>query len=166
MISSYTRLHRNISATKAKVCGQYVNSVLAKRDAKLNGCDEAILLDTEGFVAEGTGENLFLVKDGIVLTPHLGSILPGFTRDTIMKLCKDEGIEIVQEQLIRDDLYNADEVFLTGTAAEVTPVREVDGRAIGIGKPGPITLKLGAKYQDVVHGRTPKYKEWLHFIER
>ncbi|MFH1262833.1 MAG: branched-chain amino acid transaminase [Pseudomonadota bacterium] len=164
MISSYTRLHRNISATKAKVCGQYANSVLAKRDAKVNGCDEALLLDTEGFVAEGTGENLFLVKDGIVYTPRLGSILPGFTRDVVMKLLKEDGIPFREEQLIRDDVYNADEIFLTGTAAEITPVREVDARPVGTGKPGPVTVNMAKQYIEIVHGRVAKYKEWLTYL--
>jgi branched-chain amino acid aminotransferase len=160
-VSSYTRHHRNIGMTKAKVTGQYFNSVLAKREAKLAGCDEAIMLDTEGFVAEGTGENLFVVKDGIVRTPMPGAILQGITRNTIMTLLKEDGLLVHEDVVTRDDLYVADEVFLTGTAAEVTPVREVDQRQVGDGTPGPITRKLQKAYATLVHGGDPRHESWL-----
>jgi len=159
--SSFTRHHRNIGMTKAKITGQYFNSVLAKRESKVAGFDEAILLDPEGYVAEGTGENIFAVHDGVVKTPPVGSILPGITRDTVMHLLRDEGITVKEENITRDELYIADEVFLTGTAAEVTPIREVDTRKIGQGQPGTITLKMQRQYADVVRGKNPKYQEWL-----
>ncbi|HLG20017.1 MAG TPA: branched-chain amino acid transaminase [Bdellovibrionota bacterium] len=162
--SSYTRHHRNIGMTKAKVCGQYFNSVLAKREAKMSGYDEALLLDPEGYVAEATGENLFMVRDGVVRTPPLGSILSGLTRNTVMTLLREWGTPVVEEQLTRDDLYVADEVFLTGTAAEVTPVREVDTRIVGAGKPGPMTQKIQNAYGDLIRGKNDKHKEWLTFV--
>jgi branched-chain amino acid aminotransferase len=164
-ISSFPRHSRGVAMMQAKATGQYFNSVLAKREAKLAGFDEAIMLDEEGYVAEGTGENLFLVRNGVVKTPRLGSILHGITRDTIMTLLKDEGMTVVEDHLTRDDLYIADEVFMTGTAAEVTPIREVDFRAVGEGKPGPITTRLQKLYQDVVHGKVEKYRKWLAFVE-
>lgn len=163
--SSYARHHRNIGMTKAKITGQYFNSVLAKREVKVAGYDEAILLDPEGYVAEGTGENIFIVRNNEVFTPALGSILNGITRDTIITLLKDEGITVKEMQLTRDDLYVADEMFLAGTAAEITPVREVDTRSIGTGKLGPVTQRLQKKYSDLVHGRLKEHKEWLTFIE-
>ncbi len=164
-VSSFTRMHRNVSMTKGKINGQYVNSVMAKLESKKAGYDEAILLDTEGFVAEGTGENIFVVKNGVVRTPQLGSILNGITRDCIATLLKEEGIPLEESPLTRDDLYIADEIFVTGTAAEVTPIREVDDRRVGTGKPGAVTQKMQKLYDDAIHGRTPKHKEWLTFIE-
>ncbi len=160
-ISSYTRLHRNTNFTKGKITGQYVNSVLAKREARVGGFDEAILLDPEGYVAEGSGENIFIVRDGVIKTPTLGAILRGITRDTVITLAKNEGMPLIEEGLTRDDLYVADEIFFTGTAAEITPIREIDHRQIGKGVPGPITRKLQQLYTDVVYGRVPKYREWL-----
>lgn len=161
-ISSFCRIHPNANMARAKVCGQYVNSILAKREALDGGYQEAILLDQRGYVAEASGENLFLVKDGRLVTPSRSSpILAGITRDSIITLARDLGYTVKEGTFTRDELYIADEVFLTGTAAEITPIREIDDRKIGEGKPGPVTKKLQTSYQDVVHGRTPKYAEWL-----
>jgi branched-chain amino acid aminotransferase len=161
-ISSFTRLHVNVNMVKAKVCGQYVNSFLATREAALAGYQEAILLDTEGYVAEGAGENLFLVKGGTIYTPPLSSpVLGGITRDTILHIAKDLGIPVREERFTRDTLYLGDELFMTGTAAEVTPVREVDNRRIGSGSAGPITKKIQDAFFRVVRGEDPKYREWL-----
>ena len=161
-ISSFARHHINIGLAKAKMMGQYTNSVLAKREAKLGGYDEAIMLDAHGYVSEGSGENLFIVKKGVLLTPDLSSsILEGITRDTILTLAREEGIPVVEGRITRDQLWLADEVFLTGTAAEVTPVREVDNRPIGEGTVGPITKRLQARYFDVVRGSDTAHPEWL-----
>ena len=161
-ISSFTRMHVNVNLVRAKVTGQYVNSFLATREAALAGYQEAILLDTEGYVAEGAGENLFLVKDGTICTPPLSSpVLAGITRDTILRLAKDLGIPVREERFTRDTLYLGDELFMTGTAAEVTPVREVDNRRIGGGTAGPITKKIQEAFFRVVKGEDPKYREWL-----
>ena len=142
--------------------GQYTNTVLAKREAKLAGYDEAILLDTQGYVSEGSGENIFIVKKGRLITPPLSSsILEGVTRDTVLTLAREEGIPVAEERITRDELYLADEAFFTGTAAEVTPVREVDNRAIGEGKVGPITKRLQARFFDVVKGTDTSHPEWL-----
>lgn len=165
-ISSFTRHHRNIAMTKAKVNGQYVNSVMAKRESKVCGFDEALLLDPEGYVAEGTGENIFVVKNGVVKTPPLGSILSGLTRNTIMTLLEEKGLRVVEDRITRDELYVADEAFLTGTAAEVTPIREVDCRQIGEGKPGPIGTQMRQTYADLVRGKLSDHQDWLTFIER
>lgn len=163
-ISSFARHHVNVSLAKAKLVGQYTNSILAKREAKLGGYDEAILLDPQGYVSEGTGENLFVVHKGTLITPPLSSsILAGITRDTIMTLAREEGIPVVEERLTRDQLWLADECFLTGTAAEVTPVRECDHRTLGDGRRGPITTRLQARYFDVVRGRDDSHPEWLTF---
>lgn len=159
--SSYMRHHRNIALTAGKITGQYSNSVLAKREAASAGYDEALMLDPEGYVAEGSGENIFMVKNGEVFTPTKSSVLRGITRNTVMTLLKDEGITVQETSLTRDDLYVADEIFFTGTAAEVTPVRELDNRSIGTGKPGPITQKLQKTYADVVRGKVSKYREWI-----
>ncbi len=164
--SSFPRLHRVSSMMQGKICGQYVNSVLSKREAKLSGYDEAIMLDPQGFVAEGTGENIFVVRDGVVRTPTLGSVLNGITRDTVITLLKNEGIVVREDPITRDDLYIADEIFLTGTAAEVTPIREMDDRAVNGGKPGPITQRVQKLYDDAIHGKLPAHKDWLTFIER
>lgn len=160
-ISSFTRHHVNISMTRAKVPGYYVNSILAKKEVKAAGYDEAILLDPDGYVAEGSGENIFIARKGILKTTPLTSILAGITRESIIKVAGDMGIEVIEERFSRDDLYIADEAFLTGTAAELTPLREVDNRVIGSGKPGPITKKLQDAFFAIVHGRDSRYKEWL-----
>ena len=160
--SSYTRHHVNVMMTKSKCTGNYVNSVLAKTEAVADGYDEAVMLDAQGYVAEGSGENLFMVRHGIIKTPPLGNVLQGFTRDSIIKLARDLGYE-VQEQLIsRDKLYIADEVFFTGTAAEITPIREVDHRQIGEGHAGPVAKHLQSEFFKIVKGENPKYAHWLH----
>jgi len=164
-ISSWQRHHINVSLAKGKIMGQYTNSVLAKREAKLGGYDEAILLDTQGYASEGSGENLFIVKRGRLITPPLSSsILAGITRDTVLELAREASIPISEERITRDDLYLADEVFFTGTAAEVTPVREVDNRAIGAGKPGPVTLQLQRRYFDIVKEADDSHPEWHTFL--
>jgi branched-chain amino acid aminotransferase len=164
-ISSFARHHINIGMNKAKMMGQYTNSILAKREAKLGGYDEAILLDAQGFVSEGSGENIFIVRKGELVTPPLSSsILAGITRDTIITLAREEGITVKEDRLTRDELYLADECFFTGTAAEVTPVREVDNRTIGEGKMGPITQRLQARYFDVVKGNDNSHPEWLTYV--
>ena len=159
--SSYTRHHVNISMCKAKANGHYINSMLALQEAITDGYDEAMLLDNEGYVAEGSGENIFVVKNGVIYTPDLTSALNGITRNTIFTMCKQLGIEIVEKRITRDEVYIADEAFFTGTAAEVTPIREVDNRSIGNGSRGPITEKLQTLYFDVVHGRKVIDSEWL-----
>jgi branched-chain amino acid aminotransferase len=164
-ISSYTRFQPNTIMTRAKLTGNYATGILAKREAKSLGFDEAIMLDTEGYCAEGSGENLFIVRDGRVKTAPLTCVLPGITRDTILRLAADEGIEVVEQRFSRDELYIADEAFFTGTAAEVTPIREVDGRTIGSGAPGPVTRRLQERFFDVVSGRHPKYAGWLDYYE-
>jgi branched-chain amino acid aminotransferase len=159
-ISSWARHHIHVSLAKGKIMGQYTNSVLAKREAKLGGYDEAVLMDVQGYVSEGSGENLFIVKKGKLITPPLSaSILEGVTRDTILTLAREEGIPVAEEMITRDQLYLADEVFLTGTAAEVTPIREVDNRKIG--EIGPITKRLQQRYFDVVKGSDTSHPEWL-----
>lgn len=163
-ISSFVRHHVNASMTKAKVCGNYVNSILAKKEAVKNGYDEAIILDTDGYVSEASGENIFIVKNGVIKTPPLTSILPGITRDSVMEISRDCGIPVVEQRFTRDELYIADEVFLTGTAAEITPVRSVDDRIIGRGKPGEITRKLQEIFFNVVRGKDERYKKWLWII--
>jgi branched-chain amino acid aminotransferase len=161
-ISSFARHHINVGLNKAKMMGQYTNSILAKREAKLGGYDEAILLDPQGYVSEGSGENLFIVRKGTLVTPPLASsILAGITRETVMILAREEGIPVVEDRLTRDELYLADECFFTGTAAEVTPVREVDNRTIGEGKRGPLTARLQARYFDVVKGSDNTHPEWF-----
>jgi branched-chain amino acid aminotransferase len=161
-ISSFARHHINISLAKAKMTGQYTNSVLAKREAKLGGYDEAILLDANGYVSEGSGENIFVVKRGTLYTPDLScSILEGITRDTVIALARDMGLPVVEGRITRDQLWLADEVFFTGTAAEVTPVREVDNRTVGEGSVGPITRKIQARFFDVVRGTDASHPEWL-----
>ncbi len=161
-VSSFARHHVNAAMTRGKVTGYYVNSQLAKREAKEGGYDEAILLDTDGFVAEGPGENIFIVRKGTLRTTPLTSILEGITRDTILTLAQEQGIQTARERFSRDDLYLADEAFFTGTAAEVTPIREVDGRMIGNGKPGPITQALQSAFFDTVRGKG--HLNWLTFV--
>jgi branched-chain amino acid aminotransferase len=161
-IGSFARHHINVSLSKAKMNGQYTNSVLAKREAKLGGYDEAILLDPNGYVSEGSGENIFIVRKGVLYTPDLScSILEGVTRDTVITLAREMGITVVECRITRDQLWLADEVFLTGTAAEITPVREVDNRAIGPGTVGPITKRIQARFFDVVRGGDTSHPEWL-----
>ncbi|MEJ2361056.1 MAG: branched-chain amino acid transaminase [Gammaproteobacteria bacterium] len=159
--SSYTRHHVNITMCKAKANGNYMNSMLALQEALNDGYDEALLLDIDGFVAEGSGENFFLVRDGVIYTPELTSALDGITRKTIITLAGELGIEVREKRLTRDEVYIADEAFFTGTAAEVTPIRELDGRQIGAGRRGPITEKLQSMYFDVVHGRVDQHLDWL-----
>ncbi len=159
--SSFIRNHVNSNMSRGKVCGYYVNSQLAKKEAISCGYDEAVLLDTEGYVSEGSGENIFIVRNGILKTTPLTSILEGITRDSIIKIANDERIGVVEERFSRDELYISDEAFFTGTAAEVTPIREADGRAIGNGGRGEITKKLQSIFFDVVKGRNKKYESWL-----
>ena len=159
--SSYTRHHVNVTMTKAKSNGAYMNSMLALQEATSHGCDEALLLDTEGYVSEGSGENFFMVRDGVLYTPELTSCLDGITRKTIMQLARELGIEVVEKRITRDEVYIADEAFFTGTAAEVTPIRELDNRPIGIGSRGPITEQLQSLYFDIVHGRSAQHLDWL-----
>jgi branched-chain amino acid aminotransferase len=163
-VSSFTRHHVNVAMTKAKITGHYVNSIMAKREAVSAGYDEALLLDPEGYVSEASGENLFMVKDGVLYTPSPTSILKGITRDAVMRIASDEGIKVVEERLTRDELYIADEAFFSGTAAEVTPIREVDDRAIGTGKPGPVTKIIQDKFFDIVKGSNSDYEEWFYYI--
>lgn len=159
--SSYTRHHVNVTMTKAKSNGSYMNSMLALQEAVNHGCDEALLLDVDGYVAEGSGENFFIVKNGVLYTPELTCCLDGITRKTIMQLARELGMEVVEKRITRDEVYIADEAFFTGTAAEVTPIRELDNRPIGIGSRGPVTEKLQSLYFDVVHGRSPAHMDWL-----
>ena len=163
--SSYTRHHVNISMCKAKANGHYINSMLALQEALTDGYDEALLLDNEGYVAEGSGENIFIITKGVIYTPDLTSALDGITRNTIMVLANDLGYEVREKRITRDEVYIADEAFFSGTAAEVTPIRELDNRTIGSGTRGPVTEKLQSLYFDVVHGRAEKYKHWLSFID-
>ena len=162
--SSFQRFHPNTFMSKAKVVGQYVNSILASIEAKRGGFDEALLLDTEGFVAECSGENIFIVRKNVVKTTPLTSVLPGITRDTVMTVLKDRGIEVREDRFTRDEVYIADEVFMTGTAAEVTPVRELDQRRIGTGKPGPITAALQTAFARIVRGDEARYESWLSAV--
>jgi branched-chain amino acid aminotransferase len=162
--SSFNRHHVNITMCKAKANGNYMNSMLALQEALSCGYDEALLLDTEGYVSEGSGENFFMVNDGVIYTPELTSALDGITRKTIFALAAEEGIEIREKRITRDEVYVADEAFFTGTAAEVTPIRELDQRPIGNGGRGPVTERLQTLYFDVVHGRTGRHDEWLTFV--
>ena len=163
--SSFTRHHVNISMTRAKANGNYINSMLALQEAISGGADEAMLLDPEGYVAEGSGENIFLVKNGVVYTPEVTSCLNGITRSTILTLAAELGIEVVEKRITRDEVYIADEAFFTGTAAEVTPIREVDGRQIGIGSRGPVTERLQKAYFDLVTGKTSAHAEWRTLVK-
>ncbi|HTH40075.1 MAG TPA: branched-chain amino acid transaminase [Rhodocyclaceae bacterium] len=162
--SSYARAHVNSIMPRAKLAATYANSILANLEATTDGYDEALLLDTEGFVAEGAGENLFIVKDGTIYEPEIASALTGITRATIIALAAELGMEVKSRRLTRDDIYIADEAFFTGTAAEVTPIRELDNRTIGAGKRGPITAKLQAKFFDVVSGKSAEHRDWLSYI--
>lgn len=160
-VSSFQRMHVNTHMTKSKAGGNYINSILAKREAMRDGYDEAIMLDTDGYVSEASGENIFLVRHGKIKTPPLTSILEGITRDSVMQVAADLGLELSEQRFTRDELYIADEIFLCGTAAEITPVREVDGRPVGTGKPGPVTQQVREAYFKAVEGKDPKYKKWL-----
>jgi branched-chain amino acid aminotransferase len=162
--SSFSRHHSNVTMCRAKANGNYMNSILAHREAEQGGYDEALLLDVDGFVAEGSGENVFIVRDGTLYTPDPSSALIGLTRDTIMQLAGEIGIPVVEKRITRDEVYIADEAFFTGTAAEVTPIRELDNRMIGDGTRGPITEKLQALYFDCVQGRSPKHEAWLTYV--
>jgi branched-chain amino acid aminotransferase len=163
-ISTFSRHHVNAKMTKGKTCGDYVNSILAKREALLDGYDEAIMLDVHGLVSEASGENVFIVRDGVLQTPPLHSVLDGITRATVCELARRRGIRVEERLITRDDLYVADEIFLTGTAAEVTPIREVDHRAIGNGSRGPVTKALQEAYFDVVAGRDPDFERHLAYV--
>ncbi len=163
-VSSFTRHHVNITMCRAKANGNYMNSMLALKEALDSGCDEALLLDAEGYVMEGSGENIFIVRDGIIYTPDLTSALDGITRKTVIGLAEEQGLKVVEKRITRDEVYIADEAFFTGTAAEVTPIRMVDGRPIGNGGSGPITEQLQSTYFDLVHGRTAHHPEWLSYV--
>jgi len=162
--SSFARAHINSVLSRAKAVANYMTSILATQEAAKDGYDEALLLDVNGLVAEGSGENVFVVKDGAIYSPQLLSALNGITRKTVMRLARDEGLDVFERPITRDDLYIADEMFFTGTAAEVTPVREVDNRTIGSGERGPVTERLQKRYLDVVSGRVPEYEDWLTFV--
>ncbi len=159
--SSFSRHHVNVSLVRAKASAWYANSILANQEALADGYDEALLLDTDGYVSEGSGENVFIVKAGRLYTPDLSSCLEGITRDTILTLAAEQGIEVIEKRITRDEMYCADEAFFTGTAAEVTPIRELDRRAIGAGKRGPITQALQEAFFSIVSGKNPKYAHWL-----
>lgn len=164
--ASYTHHHPNVTMCKAKAACNYPVSILAHQEATKNGYEEAVLMDPQGYVCQGSGENLFLVKDGKLHTPDLaGGALDGITRQTIITFAKDFGIEVIERRITRDEFYIADEVFMTGTAAELTPIREYDDRTIGSGGRGPMTTKLQQRYFDVVHGRVADYKHWLSFVD-
>lgn len=159
--SSYTRHHVNITMVKAKASGNYINSMLALREALDSGCDEAIMLDPEGYVAEGSAENFFIVRNGSIYTPDLTSCLDGITRDTVFKLAVDHGIQVHEKRISRDEVYISDEAFFSGTAAEIVPIREYDSRIIGSGARGPVTAKLQSAYFDLVRGKSDDYAQWL-----
>ncbi len=164
-ISSYSRHGVNASMTKSKTCGSYINSILAKREALQAGYEEAIMMDSDGYLAEATGENIFVVKNNVVRTPATGSsTLIGITRDCVLSLLKEASLAVREEPITRDEAYIADEIFLTGTAAEITPIREVDNRTIGSGKPGPITKKIQRSYFDIIKGKNNKFQEWLDYV--
>lgn len=163
-VSSFIRPHVNSTMVRSKTTANYANSLLAKREALKDGYDEAMLLDTDGYVAEGSGENVFIVRNGVIKTPPLTSILEGITRDTVIQLARERGMQLVEERFTRDELYIADEAFFTGTAAEITPIREVDNRSIGAARPGPVTKELQAAFFEIVHGRDPRHTDWLTFV--
>lgn len=163
--SSFTRHHINAAMCRAKVTGHYFNSIMALHEAQSCGYDEALLLDAQGYVMEGSGENIFIVRDGSIYTPNLSSVLDGITRDTIFQLAAEIGNPVKEKQITRDEVYIADEAFFTGTAAEVTPIRELDGRTIGPGRRGPVTEELQSLYFDQVHGRRTQHPEWLTVVK-
>ncbi len=164
-VSSYIRNHVNSNMSRGKICGYYVNSQIAKKEAISAGYDEALLLDTEGYVSEGSGENIFIVRNGVLKTTPLTSVLEGITRDSIITIAKNAGIDTREDRFTRDEVYIADEAFFTGTAAEVTPIRELDGRVIGDGKRGKITKKLQSIFFDIVKGKNKKYESWITYIK-
>ena len=164
-VSSWRRIGHDSLMPNAKLTGGYVNSVQAKQEALRGGYDEAVMLNTDGFVAEGSGENLFLVRDGVIRTPSLSSgVLEGLTRDAVITLLRDDGYEVIETEITRTDLYYADEMFFTGTAAEVTPIREVDDRAVGDGRPGPVTRRAQEAFMDTVSGRNERHADWLDYV--
>jgi len=163
-VSSFTRHHVNATMCRAKANGNYMNSMMALQEALRDGYDEALLLDANGFVMEGSGENFFLVRDGDIYTPDLTSALDGITRKTVITLAEEQGLKVIEKRITRDEVYIADEAFFTGTAAEVTPIREIDGRSIGDGSRGPVTERLQGLYFDQVHGRRDEYPEWLTLV--
>lgn len=162
--SSFSRHHVNVTMCRAKANGHYINSMMALQEALNDGYDEALLLDTQGYVMEGSGENLFIVRDGVLYTPDLTSALDGITRATVIQFASDEGLQVIEKRITRDEVYIADEAFFTGTAAEITPIRELDNRRIGNGSRGPITEKLQSLFFDQVQGRREQYSEWLTYI--
>lgn len=162
--SSFIRNHVNSSMSRGKICGYYVNSQLSKKEAIASGCDEGILLDTEGYVSEGSGENIFIVRKGALKTTPLTSILEGITRDSIITIAKNEGVDVKEERFTRDEIYISEEAFFTGTAAEVTPIRELDGRKIGKGSRGPITKQLQTIFFNAVKGQDKQYDSWLTYV--
>ncbi|MGL1832592.1 branched-chain amino acid transaminase [Rhodocyclaceae bacterium SMB388] len=162
--SSYARHHVNVTMPRAKVASTYANSILANLEVTAEGYDEALLLDTQGFVAEGAGENLFVIKDGKIYEPEIASALTGITRDSVFRIAAEMDLQVQSRRLTRDDIYIADEAFFTGTAAEVTPIRELDNRVIGTGRRGPITQKIQSRFFEVVNGRAPEYESWLAFV--
>ncbi|MDH3237162.1 MAG: branched-chain amino acid transaminase [Deltaproteobacteria bacterium] len=164
-VSSFCRYHVNSAMTKGKINGYYVNSVLAKWEAKKAGYDEAVLLDTEGYVAEASGENIFIVRNGILQTSTLTSILPGITRDSVLNIARKLDIPVKEARFTRDEMYIADEMFFTGTAAEITPVREVDDRRVGAGKPGPVTKQIQEAFFDIVRGKNALFAHWLDVLK-
>lgn len=163
-VSSITRHHVNVNMTKAKVCGNYVNSIMAKLEVTRAGYDEAIMLDTDGYIAEASGENIFIITHGLIRTTPLTSVLAGITRDSIITIARKQGYTVVEERFSRDEVYTCDEAFLTGTAAEITPIREVDDRPIGTVRPGPITKRLQEAFFDAVKGKDPQFDHWLTYL--
>jgi branched-chain amino acid aminotransferase len=162
--SSFTRHHVNSSLVRAKASGYYINSILANQEVTAHGYDEALLLDIEGYVSEGSGENVFIVRNGALYTPDLASCLDGITRDAVMTMARDMGIQVIEKRITRDEMYCADEAFFTGTAAEITPIRELDDRTIGEGKRGPVTTRLQSLFFDIVAGKSEKYAHWLSLV--
>ncbi len=162
--SSFTRHHVNSSLVRAKASGYYINSILANQEVTAHGYDEALLLDIEGYVSEGSGENVFIVRNGALYTPDLASCLDGITRDAVMTMARDMGIQVIEKRITRDEMYCADEAFFTGTAAEITPIRELDDRIIGEGKRGPVTTRLQSLFFDIVAGKSEKYAHWLSLV--
>lgn len=162
--SSFSRHHVNVSLVRAKACGYYVNSILANQEALADGYDEALLLDTDGYVSEGSGENVFIVRNGKIYTPDLASCLDGITRDAVLTMARDLDIEVIEKRITRDEMYCCDEAFFTGTAAEITPIRELDNRQLGEGRRGPVTEKLQKLFFDAVAGKAPQYERWLTLV--
>ncbi len=162
--ASFTRHHVNVSLVRAKASGYYINSILANQEALSNGYDEALLLDTDGFVSEGSGENVFIVRDNKIYTPDLASCLDGITRNSVITLAEDLGFKVIEKRITRDEFYTCDEAFFTGTAAEITPIRELDNRTIGSGVRGPVTTQLQSLFFDVVAGKAAKYENWLTYL--